>query len=786
MRPIWQALVASFTALSLHAFAADKQPPTIAIPKVSGEITIDAKLDEPQWQNARKVLVNNVTRPYDNIPSPVNTEALLMEDGETFYIAFIAQDPDPSQIRAFLRDRDRSWGDDIVGIKIDAYNDQRRAYRFLANALGVQIDGIENAVTGRESDSWDGIWQSKGEINEQGYIVEMALPLRMLNFKEGLDIQQWGIELVRFYPRQERLRLSNIYLDRDNNCELCQLAVAQGFSGAKQGNNLTITPSAVIGRLQTREDDGEWQDEDTQELSLNVRWGITPDILLNATINPDFSTVETDNAQLSINNTFALFFDEKRPFFLDNADYFESDYNLVYTRNINAPNYGAKLTGRHGEHSLGLFITDDETTNILIPGNRSSSVGTIEDSSQAMAMRYRYNINQDITLGWISTMRNGNDYKNQVHGIDGNIRFSESDTVKFQTVYSNTLYPEDFYQQFCDADDPLVCQDAENSPECSIEEGCAVNELVLRTQKDGDFSGNAFKAEYRHSDRDWFYRAFYNQQNAGFRGDLGFMSRVDHQRAGVALERKWYADPGNWWNRFNIYSDYDITHNDNGELIEEEYDINANISAKYESYIRVGYTYRDVVGSRIDKSDLAITGNTTLFHQNVFSIFGEIKPISGLYLNTRVNWGDGIDYANNRAGKKLEVRPTINWSVNQHLEFKLRHTYRELDADNANVFIARLTDLRTTYQFNVQSYLRFSLIYNNTSRNPFNAPFTSPEDIEAKTRNVSTELLYAYKINPQTVFYTGYSDNHYTVGDFSELEQDERGVFMKFSYAWLK
>ena len=787
MRPNWPALLCTLMTLSFSAIAIEKDAPTIPIPKISGEIQVDAKLDEPQWKYAKKVLVNNVTRPYDNVPSPVQTEALLMEDGETFYIAFIAQDPDPSQIRAFLRDRDRSWGDDIVGIKIDAYNDQRRAYRFLANALGVQIDGIENAVTRRESDSWDGIWQSKGEINENGYIVEMALPLRMLNFNEGLDIQEWGIELVRFYPRQERLRISNIYLDRDNNCELCQLATAQGFSGAKQGQNLTIAPSAVIGRREERDEDTtEWISEDLKEVSLDVRWGITPDILLNATINPDFSTVESDSAQLSINSTFALFFEEKRPFFLDNADYFESDYNLVYTRNINSPNYGAKLTGRHGDHSLGVFLTDDEYTNILIPGNRSSSVGTIEDESKALAFRYRYNLSQDITLGWISTMRDGQDYENQVHGIDANIKFTESDTFKFQSVYSNTLYPEDFYEQFCDAEDPLACQDSTNLPPCSIEEGCDTNELVLRTLKDGDFSGSAFKADYRHSDRDWFYRAFYNKQNSGFRGDLGFMSRVDHNRAGLAVERKWYAEQGNWWNRFNIYSDYDISHNDAGELLEEEYDLSANLSAKYESFFRVGYTYRDVVGSRIDKSSLAIEGNTTLFHQNEFNVFAEVKPVSGLYLNTRVEWGDGIDYSNNRAGKKLQVRPVINWSVNKHLEIKLRHTYRELDADNANVFMARLTDLRTTYQFNVQSYLRFTIIYNNTSRNPFNSPYTLPEDIDANSKDISTELLYAYKLNPQTVFYAGYSDHHDSTTGFSNLSQDDRAVYMKFSYAWLK
>ena len=298
-----------FCALSQAADKVQSSNNTnIDIPRTNGEINIDAQLDEPQWQHAKRVTMNIVTRPYDNTKSPVDTQALLMEDGETLFIAFIAQDPNPEQIRAFLKDRDRSWGDDLVGVKLDTYNDQRTAYRFLVNPLGSQIDGIESEVTKRESDSWDGIWQSAGTLTEQGYVVEIALPLRMLNFNENKQIQDWGIELLRFYPRSQSYRISNIPLDRGNSCELCQLATARGFSGAKQGNNLTITPALVTTATQERDDDGEWQKETDVEPSLDIRWGITPDLLLNATINPDFSTVETDSARLNINNNFALFF----------------------------------------------------------------------------------------------------------------------------------------------------------------------------------------------------------------------------------------------------------------------------------------------------------------------------------------------------------------------------------------------------------------------------------------------------------------------------------------------
>ena len=756
----------------------------INLPRISGEISIDAQLNETQWKTAKKVLMNNVTRPYDNVPSPVHTEALLMEDGQNFYIAFIAQDPDPTQIRAFLRDRDKSWGDDVVGVKLDTYNDQRSAYRFLVNPLGSQIDGIESEVTKKESDSWDGIWDSAGSINDNGYIVEMALPLRMLNFTEKESIQDWGIELLRMYPRNERLRLSNIRLERDNSCELCQLKTALGFKGAKQGENLTITPSLVIGKSKEENDDGIWEENKNTDASLDVRWGITPDLLLNATINPDFSTVETDNAQLNINNNFALHFQEKRPFFLDNADYFDSNYNLVYTRNINAPNYGAKLTGRKDDHSFGLFVTDDDSTNILIPGNRSSAIAEIEGESKATALRYRYNYNADVTLGWISTMRTAKDYENTVHGIDARFRLSTYDVFKFQSLYSKTEYPTELFEQFCDDEDAYECLPGDQE-QCEFNE-CNYSEKILRTTQGKPFNGNAFKVGYYHNDTDWSYRANYNRQNSGFRGDLGFISRVDQNQVSLSADRRWYAEQGSWWSKFTLSPKWHKTHNDNNELIEERFNISANVNAKYSSHIRLGLTHRDKVGSRINNSILAIKNNTTLFTENRLYLSASIKPFLGVSFHTNMEYGDAIDYSNNRLGLTKQLRGTINWNANKHLEVRFKQVFNQLNASNANLFTARLTDIRATYQFSIKSFFRLSVVYNNTTRNPFNYLYESPEDITKHSKNFSSELLYAYKINPQTVFYLGYSDQHYAEEDFNDLEQNQQRIFAKFSYAWMK
>ncbi|WP_448549249.1 carbohydrate binding family 9 domain-containing protein [Thalassotalea fusca] len=772
-------------ALAFNSYnSPDSFPVQLAIPRLDNQVEVDGEINASEWQNAKKILINNVTRPYNNIVSPVYTEALIFDDGSALNIAFMAEDPHPEEIRAFLRDRDKAWGDDTVGIKIDTYNDQRSAYRFLVNPLGVKIDGIENEVTKKESDAWDGIWHAAGQINDKGYVVEMALPYRMLNFAESSSPQDWGIELLRIYPRDERLRLSNIYLDRNNNCEICQLVTATGFEGAKQGDNLIVTPSLVTGVSESLNADNKWERSNNSEASLDVRWGITPDILLNATINPDFSTIETDSAQLDINNNFALFNEEKRPFFLDNADYFDTNFNLVYTRNINAPGYGAKLTGRQGDHALGVFITDDESTNILIPGNRSSSVATIDDTSQAAAIRYRFNYDENTTFGWISTLRQSEGYDNVVHGIDARKRLTTSDVIKFQSLYSSTDYPIDLFKQFCESDESDACR-SPNEIACGFDD-CEFNERVLRTKMDKPFSGNALRAGYYHSDSDWDYRVSYDKINSGFRGDLGFMTQVDYNKFVVGGERKWYAQPGKFWNKFKIYSDWDITHNDNGELIEKEFDISAQINAKMNSHLRVAFSHRDLVGSRIDGSDLAIKGNTTLFTEKQFNLSGSIKPALGLNLHASVKFGDAIDYRNNRLGELTQLNTSINWNVNQHLEFKLKQTYRQLDADNANVFIARLFDWRTTYQFNVKSFLRLSIIYNNTSRNPNNYIYQAPHEIDRYRKNLATELLYAYKINPQTVFYLGYSDHYGGSERFSDIEQDQRTVFMKVSYAWMK
>ena len=756
-------------ALSQPLLAQDSHLPSQAhnIPTLGGKIAIDGVLSEEQWQHAQRIALNFVTHPSENTAPPVKTEVLIFEDGDTLYVGFIASDPEPSKIRAHYRDRDTVWNDDIVGIVLDTFNDRRLAYEFFVNPHGIQIDAIQNEMTGEESDSWDAIWQSAGTIDQQGYQIEIAIPLRIMNFVENGEAKTWAAEFLRFYPRQDRLRISSLPQDRNNACYLCQLGEITGFENARQGNNLAIVPALVTGKSRSRGPvtDNVWQDDNNTELSLDLKWGISPEVSLQATLNPDFSQVEADSAQLSINNTFALFFNEKRPFFLENADYFSSNFDLVYTRNINAPDYGAKVTGRRDEHTFGLFVANDQQATFLVPGNSGSSVAQVDEKSTNMALRYRYDVSNELAIGLTNTVRDAGPYHNYVYGIDTKYQITEQDSLKVQWLKSDTAYPEELYRDFCDND-------------CSRSED--YSEAALRLMQQQSFSDDAYRLNYNHNERNWDARATLQARGADFRTDLGFGPLADHQQKVVGGGYNWYSE-NTWWNKIRINGDWDISHNDDGELLEKEGEIYLGVQGQRQSYFEIGYLQRQRVGLRHDPSKLAISGNTTLFNEHFVTLYGEMRPQSSLYLELFVKFGDGIDFDNNRLGRHTEIVPSIGWNVGEHLQINVTHFYKKLVVEQQDLFTANLSDLRITYQFDQRQFLRFIAIYSDIERNPDLYQFA----VDKSSRDLGTQLLYSYKVNPLTKVFVGYSNAAFQDDQLSRLTSAEQSIFMKFSYAWL-
>lgn len=752
--------------------AAQEQEPQrntqLTIPYLEGAATLDGVLDEPQWQQAATQSLVYVTEPYENTAAPVETEVFIYEDGTSLFIAFLAHDPNPEAIRAFYRDRDLIFGGDMVGVKLDTFNDSRLAYQFFVNPFGVQADVIENEMTGRESEAWNAIWESAGQVTGQGYVVEMALPLRTMNFDEGLRTKVWGAEFLRFYPREDYMRISNIPRDRNNSCILCQLEEISGFENATQGNNLAVVPTVVAGKSRSRDvyETRDWNYDDNQELGLDINWGITPEFTLQATLNPDFSQVEADVAQLSINNTFALFFDEQRPFFTENADYFPSNLNLIYTRNIGSPDFGAKVTGRVDDHSIGVFVADDVATTFLVPGNLGSSVAEIQESSNNAAIRYRYDFSSDLSIGVVSTLRKSDSYHNYVNGIDARYLITENDTLRAQFVVSETQYPEFLYRDFC-------------SEDCSVPQG--FSEEALRTQRTEAFTGQAFRINYRHEARDWFFRADHFSNGEDFRADLGFVSRVDRNTSVLGGGYYWWNEDS-WWNRIRINGDWDIAHNDDGELLEKELEAYVSIRGDYQSFAELGYLRRDRAGLRIDPSSLAIDGNSDRFVERQWRLFFETQPNEILYLNSFMSYGDQIDFANNRLGERIFFEGEVELNIGQHLYVGGYFLYNDFEADNQPLFTANLLDARFTYQFDARQFLRLIVSYSDIDRNPDNYIDT----VDAESQDLGWQLLYSYKINPLTKFFIGFSDTSFNDDSLVRLTSAEQSVFMKFSYAWLE
>jgi len=745
------------------------------IPTLSGNAAIDGHFNEPQWQQAATTNIAIETRPGENIAAPVTTEVKMYATDTSLFLAFIAHDPHPSQIRAHLSDRDSVWNDDLVGIKLDTFNDARLAYQFFVNAYGVQIDSIENELTGDESDAWDGIWYSAARRTQSGYQVEIELPYRVLNFDNSID-PKWGIELLRFYPRSEQHRLSTHNIDRNNPCQLCQLGTLSGMSNLEQGHDLQITPAIVFNRNSQRphQKNSQWENDNNTEPSLDLRWGITPSTLLSATINPDFSQVESDAGQLDINNNFALYFPEKRAFFLDNQDYFDTQLTLLHTRNIVSPDYGVKLTSKVGDHTFATLATHDTGTDFLVPGNLSSDVVSIDKQSQNFAARYRYDTDTALSIGALVTAKTSHDYHNYVSSIDVKYQPTAQDTFIGQYVVSDTQYPLDLFQALCDSDNCL------NDLHCEAND-CGVNERVLRTNHHDPIRGHMYLAKYTHSNRNWDANAQYQSISEQFRADLGFIDEVDFNKFIIGGGYTWYPENSSF-NKIRVSGDWDISHNQAGEKLEQEVEANISFEGLMQSYTAFGVVNRQRVGQRHNNALLAIKHNTHMFNETMGWFYSNFKPSPTLFVELDVDYGNSIDFANSRLGTSMLLNPAVSWDLTDSVQLNVSHVYRTMNVDEGRLFTANLSDIRFSWHIDLHNFIRLSSVYTHITRDPNLYLYQSPNK---KQQHLGSELLYGYKLNPQSVFYVGYANGLQSDDSTNALMKTEESYFMKLSYAWI-
>ena len=410
--------------------------PNLAVSPASGDIKIDGILGDPGWEDAARATGFAEHNPGDQTKPAVDTEVWITYDDANLYVAWICHD-DPRTVRASFCERDDIFADDCVILCLDTYGDATLAYEIAANPYGIPGDLLFSTANG-EDISYDIIYKSSGRITETGWVVEMAVPFASLRFPDR-EQQTWRVDFWRNRPRESRYQYSWAAYDRDESCWPCQWGTVTGFAGVKPGAGLELLPSVVGYQSGGLNGDSQFENEDIDgEVGLGVTYDVSSEMSTEATINPDFSQVESDAAQIDVNSTFALFYPEKRPFFQEGSDLFETYFEAVYTRSINDPLGAGKLTWRTGSTSLAYLTGYDEHSPLILPFEESSEI--VENGeSYSNILRARRDFGDQSHLGLIGTDRRfDGGGSGSLVGADGQLHFSPSNTFRFQVLATHT------------------------------------------------------------------------------------------------------------------------------------------------------------------------------------------------------------------------------------------------------------------------------------------------------------------------------------------------------------
>jgi len=733
----------SLTQESKNQLSGTPDHPSYQVKKASSAIKVDGILDESAWNDATVMKILFEYMPGDNIPAPVDTDFLITFSENYLYMAFRCYDPNPSQIRGHLMDRDAIdtfIQDDHVTIMIDFFNDERRGFQFRINPLGVQADANFSEMEGYEDFSWDAIWKSAGKITEFGWVAEISIPFNQLRFPQTDNIQTWGLSAERSYPRNVRHRMTSHKRKRDINCILCQFNKVTGFQGMKTGLNMEIDPTLTANRTDTRSDfpsGGIETGKIKADPGISMRWGITPNLILNAAINPDFSQVEADVRELEVNRRFAIRYPEKRPFFLEGADFFLTPIEAVFTRTVADPDVGLKFTGKIGKNAIGFFSTYDQINNLIFPSNLGSVSTSVEQNIAGGVFRFRRDVGQGSSVGVLYTGRIGDDYFNHAAGLDGFFRLSRAKTLSFQYLHSETEYSSEI--------------------------------ATLFDQDKDTFRGGALAFRFAHQGREWGYDFSYRDFSPGFRADFGYIPRVDTRTGQAGLSRYFWGKRGSWYDLIAVGAQGGATFNYDGNRTDSD--------------INLFGMYRGPLQSDVS---IVIAQKRELFANTKFDltqgmIRGEIKPISGLRMSMMAHFGDMIDYSNLRLAWHLILNPFVEFNLGKHFNVNLRHNYMRLSFEGDKIFTANLSQARFIYNLNVRTFVRAIVQYQDISNNPDLNLFP----VLPKTNTIFTQFLFSYKLNPQTVLFIGYSDNYLGYTGINILQKN-RTFFIKIGYAWLK
>jgi hypothetical protein len=415
--------------------AAAKEP--LTIPRLDKAPKIDGVLDDPAWAAQALKLDQYVQlSPKENGVPTMKTTTWIGFDDKNIYFAFRCDDPEAAKIRTSVTNRDNSMDDDWIVVFLDTFGEKRRAFTFIANPIGVQNDFIRMEEGGNDNmdPSWDTAWDSDGKVDDKGYSVEMAIPFKSLRFPDQ-EKKVWGLTLGRSVPRSGEIMLWPSYSrDIPGLIQQSNEIILNGH--VERGNNLEIMP--VVTALKRQ---GEKVDV---QPGINLKYGLKSDLTLDATINPDFSHIEADAPQIDVNLRYALRYQEKRPFFLEGMDIFRyPEIEMVYTRRIIDPLWGAKVSGKLGPVTYGLLSAYDRSPSESLWDVHDGGETTNDKTALFNIARFKADVFKNSYLGFSLADKEINGSWNRVAGVDGQFRFVDKWFFSFQAMASKTREEED-------------------------------------------------------------------------------------------------------------------------------------------------------------------------------------------------------------------------------------------------------------------------------------------------------------------------------------------------------
>ena len=747
-------LLSALTATTAAAapFLGHEKQIQLSPPRLGQAPVVDGRVDASEWSAAAQLEGFTHGRPIEGVRDSLGTTCFVGYDDKNLYVAFRCREL-PGMVQAPISNRDNIWSGDWVGVSIDSYHDRQHSYFIGANPQGVQADGVDQE--GVDTDmSPDFQFMSEGRVTDEGFEVEFAIPFKSLRFPPA-DPVTFGFNAIR----DQRRTGAHMYwapITRNIAGYHRQLGDFTGMSGIRPGRNLEVNPYVTGASGASRGPDGMTWEEPVNRQGFGLKYGVTSALTADVTVTPDFSQVEADAGVLDVNERFAIFFSEKRPFFLEGADIFSTPLNLVYTRRIVDPLYGVKLTGKVGKTAVGILNAADRSAAHGMRGIPNPMNPYFERDAQFVVARARHDFSDRLSLGVLGTSRSHEDAFNRVAAVDGRWTFRGKWTLSGQTVRTWSADPD------------------LSGVIAGLDSATAINVPGRVRALDGSRrEGFAPRANIAYSSRGFSWNTNFEDVTRDFQTDAGFVSRPGTFEVFHWFQGRKYGKKGGWYesieSRLGVQQLYD--HGEQGvtgrmtdfsarpELVLHM----AGSTAVAAGFNRLSTWYDGVsFEPRWRQFAWAETGRWRTLRPGFFVsrgsevIYEEAAP--GTSINPEV-WGD----------VRLSERFDGGVSVTG---VRIRRSSN--DSRFAEAIIPRV---RLSYQFSREISLRWTTEW--VDRRLYDANDAQVE----RDRTLTEDLLVSYLLRPGTVVYLGYGAR-FTGGDTGPLSAENHSLFMKASYLW--